>query len=210
MNHETPQTYTCPMHPEIVSDKPGRCPKCGMALVDFGAKSEQHLASPGWRNYIPLVVIILMILAVSAVVSGNSTQRTGQFSISEFLLHFMTGFFLVFGAFKLMDLKGFAEGYSTYDLLAQRFFAYGYIYPFIELAFGFLMLTGYHPAWLLWTELGVMAFSGLGVARKLLRKEQFQCACLGTFLKVPLTYVTLVEDFGMALLALILIFMGVS
>ena len=26
-------TYTCPMHPEIHSDKPGNCPKCGMKLV---------------------------------------------------------------------------------------------------------------------------------------------------------------------------------
>ena len=25
--------YTCPMDPEVVSDKPGNCPKCGMALV---------------------------------------------------------------------------------------------------------------------------------------------------------------------------------
>ena len=25
--------YTCTMHPEVVSDKPGKCSKCGMKLV---------------------------------------------------------------------------------------------------------------------------------------------------------------------------------
>jgi hypothetical protein len=25
--------YTCTMHPEVLSDKSGKCPKCGMALV---------------------------------------------------------------------------------------------------------------------------------------------------------------------------------
>jgi P-type Cu+ transporter len=29
--------YTCPMHPEIVSDMPGDCPKCGMALEPIAA-----------------------------------------------------------------------------------------------------------------------------------------------------------------------------
>jgi hypothetical protein len=32
--HNKEQTlYTCPMHPEVISDKPGQCPKCGMDLV---------------------------------------------------------------------------------------------------------------------------------------------------------------------------------
>jgi hypothetical protein len=26
-------TYTCPMHPDVVSDHPGSCPRCGMTLV---------------------------------------------------------------------------------------------------------------------------------------------------------------------------------
>ena len=26
--------YTCSMHPDVVQDKPGNCPKCGMALVE--------------------------------------------------------------------------------------------------------------------------------------------------------------------------------
>ncbi len=30
------QLYTCPMHPEIVQDHPGSCPKCGMALEPKG------------------------------------------------------------------------------------------------------------------------------------------------------------------------------
>ena len=32
-NKASATLYTCPMHPEVISDKPGRCPKCGMNLV---------------------------------------------------------------------------------------------------------------------------------------------------------------------------------
>ena len=32
--------YTCPMHPEIISDKQGSCPKCGMTLVPMKSSSE--------------------------------------------------------------------------------------------------------------------------------------------------------------------------
>lgn len=41
--------YTCPMHPEVTSDKPGQCPKCGMNLVPkkpAGAEASQKSAAP--------------------------------------------------------------------------------------------------------------------------------------------------------------------
>ena len=33
-NSEKKVRYTCSMHPEVVQDKPGDCPKCGMKLVE--------------------------------------------------------------------------------------------------------------------------------------------------------------------------------
>ncbi|WP_051359799.1 heavy metal-binding domain-containing protein [Adhaeribacter aquaticus] len=35
-------TYTCPMHPEVISNEPGKCPKCGMFLEKMGATTEGH------------------------------------------------------------------------------------------------------------------------------------------------------------------------
>lgn len=34
------QTYTCPMHPQIIQNKPGVCPLCSMDLVPFDKSSE--------------------------------------------------------------------------------------------------------------------------------------------------------------------------
>ncbi|PUZ24954.1 heavy metal translocating P-type ATPase [Chitinophaga parva] len=34
--------YTCPMHPQVLKDQPGKCPLCGMALVAVGAPSASH------------------------------------------------------------------------------------------------------------------------------------------------------------------------
>ncbi len=205
--------YACPMHPEVRADVPRLCPKCGMRLVEEKLDPVSVSATPAvhddrglgpltWRSYLPLIVIF-SILFLSTAVLGWCDHIHGSFLISSLALYFMTGFFLVFSAFKLMDLKGFAEGYATYDILAQRLRSWGYIYPFLELFFGIAMLSGNQDFQLLWIEFFIMVFGGIGVLVKKRRREPVVCACLGTFLKVPLTNITLIENFGMAALAMI-------
>ena len=41
-NHHNQQLYTCPMHPEIVKNEPGSCPRCGMNLIPVDAKEKEH------------------------------------------------------------------------------------------------------------------------------------------------------------------------
>lgn len=196
------------MHPEIRRENPGNCPKCGMKLVlESDIEKTKNLSTPQFsNNYKPLYIIISLILLVTVSLSIKDLYQA-IFSIEKSMSYFMSGFFLIFSGFKLLDVKGFAQGYSTYDLLAKRFFNYGYIYPFIELFLGVMLSIGINNLFLKIFIFILMSFSGIGVFIKLLKHERFQCVCLGTFLKVPLTKVTLIEDFGMAAMSLFMIFL---
>jgi hypothetical protein len=62
------------------------------------------------------------------------------------VMHAYAGVFLIFFALlKIFDLKGFMNGFAIYDLIATRNSAWGYIYPFIELALGLAYLAFLWP-----------------------------------------------------------------
>jgi len=42
-DQQAKSVYTCPMHPEIVQEKPGKCPKCGMDLTAKEVKKEVYI-----------------------------------------------------------------------------------------------------------------------------------------------------------------------
>ena len=56
-----------------------------------------------------------------------------------------------------------------------------------------------------WITLVLMAVGAAGVARALAQKRQIPCACLGVVFKIPMTWVTLVEDLVMAVMAGVMI-----
>ncbi|MEO8404029.1 MAG: MauE/DoxX family redox-associated membrane protein [Chitinophagaceae bacterium] len=152
-------------------------------------------------SYYPVFLIFGYIAGASLLIQLVS----GQFSTVQWMSHFMAGFFLVFSFFKLLNVKAFAEGYQTYDLVAKAFPVWGFIYPFIELLLGILFLTGFYPLGTNIVAFFVMGVSSIGVVKSLLKKSRFQCACLGTIIKLPLSKVTLFEDLLMVTMSAIMI-----
>lgn len=149
----------------------------------------------------PLFLIVAYIVGVVAIAAVVADSWSPHFLMRAF----MGGFFVVFSFFKLLDLRGFADAYQSYDVLARRWPAWGMIYPFVELALGAAYLLNLNPVAVNLATLVVMLLGALGVLRALLDKRSIRCACLGTVLNLPMTTVTLVEDLGMAAMAAIML-----
>jgi copper chaperone CopZ len=154
-------------------------------------------ASATLATYKPLILVFAYILLVTLAVEFAH----GGFEVHRFMPNFMAGFFLVFSFFKLLDLRGFAQSYSMYDLLAKKLPVYGYIYPFIELGLGAAYLLAYRPMLINAITLIVMTFSSIGVILAVMNKQKIRCACLGTGFNLPMTTVTIIEDLLMAAMA---------
>lgn len=150
-----------------------------------------------FKTYQPLLTVIAYLLLVTITVELSS----GAFVLARWMQHFMAGFFLVFSFFKLLDIAGFASSYAMYDLLAKRWYGYGLIYPFIELALGIWYLLDWQPQLRNWVTLIVMGFSTIGVILAVMHRQQIRCACLGTGFNLPMSTVTIIEDLSMVLMA---------
>lgn len=146
--------------------------------------------TPKGVTYYPLLLLGTFLLGIVGLVE----HRLGAFDPARAMQNFMGAFFLAFAFFKLLDLRGFADSYRMYDVVAQRIPSYGYIYPFIELALGAAYAAGILPTAVNLTTLLVMSVSSIGVIQSVYQKRKIRCACLGTVFNLPMSTVTLVED----------------
>ncbi len=93
-----------------------------------------------------------------------------------------------------LNLKGFAESYSMYDIVAKKWNAWGYVYVFTELSLGIAFLTGFNPILTNLVTFVVMAVSIIGVLQSVLNKRKIKCACLGDVFNLPMSTITIIED----------------
>ena len=153
------------------------------------------------RSWLATYFPLLLIIGYIAVASFAGTANAGSIDGTAWMTNFMAGFFLVFSGFKFLNLAGFADAYSSYDLLAKRWRGWGFVYPFLELALGLALLFRIAPPLTQVATIALMGFSSLGVLDALRQNRQIPCACLGTVLKLPMSTITLVEDVTMVAMA---------
>ena len=157
---------------------------------------ESAITTPAFvKTYYPLFLVMALI-AIAALAGAS------------WMMSFMAGFYLVFGAFKLLDVPAFATSYARYDIIAKRVPAWGYLYPFVELGLGFAFLFWFEMRAMAWVALVLSLIGAIGVIQSVLRRETIQCACLGTVFNLPMSTVTIVENLGMAVMAGWMLYFG--
>ena len=146
----------------------------------------------------PLFLILFYITISSVIMSWNKT-------IDNFMMDFMGLFFIVFSFFKFLDYKNFPHSFSMYDPIAKNIPLYGWIYPFIETFLGIMFLFRIQIFLSLVSTIIFLGVTTIGVVKILTNKEEIQCACLGTAIKLPMTIATLIENGIMIIMAIITI-----
>ena len=159
-----------------------------------------------FATYKPVLLIFGMVTAVSFL----AAWQTEHHFIMNWCRYFMAGFFLVFSFFKLLDIDGFADSYSMYDLIAKRVPVYGKVYPFIELTLGFLFIVNAQPLWVNVFTLLLMSVSLAGVLESVFNKRKIRCACLGAVFNLPMSTVTIIEDSLMVVMAAYMILVEIK
>ena len=110
--------YTCPMHPEIVRDAPGKCPKCGMTLVPkVAAAAVVQVAKPEHAGMADMKAMTGM---TGAERSGDMMVDSHKALLWPHYLNLMLGFWLVASPFTLGYLSVFNPNASALRVMAER------------------------------------------------------------------------------------------
>lgn len=170
------------------------------AIEKAGYSVSEKSTNRDWSQYKPIIVVFSLIGIVTVLLAV-----VYKLNLMQVMQVFMAGFFLVFSGFKLLDIREFAMGYASYDLIASKWPMWGYIYVCIELSLGLIYAAGINNMAVNLFTATVMLVGAGGVYRSIKSKRKVKCACLGSGISLPVGKVTLLEDLLMTGMALLMI-----
>jgi copper chaperone CopZ len=144
------------------------------------------------------IVLGLLIVTISSLSLQTSHE---SFTLDNWFMSYMGVFFMLFSFLKLLNVQGFSTTFSRYDYLAKTIPGFAICYPCLELFLGIAFLTQTFLIAAGLITLIVMVSQSIGVANVLRTNQTIQCACLGTAISLPVSYLTLFENLVMILMS---------
>lgn len=153
---------------------------------------------PDALTYKPVIAIFAMAAALALAVAWGTMGGAGALPTLHTLQLFLGFATALLALQKLRDVETFSSGFLGYDLLAQRWPRYAYVYPWAEALVGLLMIAGT----LIWLMAPIALFiGGIGAVSVFkavyIDKRELKCACVGGNSNVPLGFVSLTENLVM-------------
>ena len=167
----------------------------------------QKVPAAGQTSYTPVLAVFAVALLIAVAIAW---LRFGTLVSVSILPNFIATAMCLLAILKLQDVEKFSTMFLNYDLLAQKWPGYGYVYPFAELGAGVLMLAGA----LTWLSAPVaLVIGGVGAVSVFkavyVDKRELKCACVGGASNVPLGFVSLTENLMMIAMAVAMLVMAV-
>ncbi|MGY6706355.1 MauE/DoxX family redox-associated membrane protein [Roseinatronobacter sp.] len=155
-------------------------------------------------TYTPVIALFVMAGAMALAGSWAAYGRVLTITAAEWFIAFSM---CLLALQKLKDIESFSTMFLNYDLLAQRWVRYGYVYPFAEGLAGVLMVAGA----LMWLSIPIAMIIGTIGAVSVFKavyidKRELKCACVGGDSNVPLGFVSLTENLMMIGMAIWMLF----
>jgi len=162
------------------------------------------ISDPKAVSYRPVIALFTMTALMATAASYAVTDQLFTIRAAEWFISFSM---VVLALLKLQNVQTFSNMFLNYDLLAQRWVPYSFIYPFAEGLAGVLMIAGA----LTWLSVPLALFIGtVGAASVFkavyLEKRELKCACVGGSSNVPLGFISLTENLMMVAMAVWMVF----
>jgi glutaredoxin len=162
------------------------------------------VSDPKVTSYKPVIAVfsVTALMAMAASYAAYGTLFT--FQAAEWFIAFTM---CILALLKLQDVEKFSTMFLNYDLLAQRWVPYSYIYPFAELFAGVLMVSGALSVLSIPVALVIGTIGAVSVFKAVyVDRRELKCACVGGSSNVPLGFVSLTENLMMLGMALWMLF----